>query len=175
MSMREHAAVAAILGRRSIRKYTSQPVEREKIDLLLECACAAPTAAGSRPWHFVVVDDRAKLDALAGAHPYGKMLFRAPLAVVVCGDPDKNEFARVYWEEDCSAAMENILVAARALDLGSVWLGVHHSPEREQALRLILGIPGAVSVLGVAVLGYPDEVKEPHEGIDEGVVHRNGW
>lgn len=96
MSMREHAAVAAILGRRSIRKYTSQPVEREKIDLLLECACAAPTAAGSRPWHFVVVDDRAKLDALAGAHPYGKMLFRAPLAVVVCGDPDKNEFARVY-------------------------------------------------------------------------------
>lgn len=175
MSLREHPAIAAILGRRSIRKYAPRPVEREKIDVLLECACAAPTAAGSRPWHFVVVDDRAKLDVLADAHPYGKMLFRAPLAVVVCGNPGKNENARIYWEEDCSAAMENLLVAAKALGLGSVWLGVHHVPERAQALRVIFSIPQEITVLGIAVLGYAEEAKEPHGGIDEGAVHRNGW
>ena len=131
MTLRENPAVAALLGRRSIRRFESREVEEERISLLLECACAAPSAAGTRPWHFVVVRDRGRLDALAQAHPYGKMLFQAPLAVVVCGDPGKSDLARLYWEEDCSAAMENLLVAAHALGLGGVWLGVQHTPQRE--------------------------------------------
>jgi nitroreductase len=150
-------------------------VEPEKVQILLECACAAPSAANVRPRHFVVVDDRSRLNALADAHPYGKMLHQAPLAVIVCGDPDKAEIGRLYWEEDCSAAMENLLVAAKALGLGSVWLGVRHAPEREAAVRSILRIPEPVAVLGIAVLGYGAEEKEPHEGIDPGCLHENGW
>lgn len=175
MTLRENPAVAALLGRRSIRRFESREVEEERISLLLECACAAPSAAGTRPWHFVVVRDRGRLDALAQAHPYGKMLFQAPLAVVVCGDPEKSDLARLYWEEDCSAAMENLLVAAHALGLGGVWLGVQHTPQREAALRVILSIPETVRVLGVAALGYPGEAKAPHSGWDEGSIHRDGW
>lgn len=99
----EHPAIQAILGRRSIRRFLQNPVEPEKLDCLIECACAAPSAANSRAWHFVVVDNRPTLDAIGEAHPYGKMLYQAPLAIVVCGDPEKNDFARLYWEEDCSA------------------------------------------------------------------------
>lgn len=157
----EDPAIQAILGRRSIRRFLQKPVEAEKIDCLLECACAAPSAANSRPWHFVVIDERAVLDALGEAHPYGKMLYQAPLAVVVCGQPEKSDFARLYWEEDCSAAMENLQIAAHALGLGSVWLGVRHTPEREQAVRHILGIPQGITVLGIAAIGYPDEIKPP--------------
>jgi len=171
----EHPAIQAILGRRSIRRFLQKPVEPEKVDCLLECACAAPSAANTRPWHFVVVDNRPTLDAIGEAHPYGKMLYQAPLAIVVCGDPGKNDFARLYWEEDCSAAMQNLQVAARALELGSVWLGVHPTPEREQAIRHILGIPRDIAVLGVSAIGYPDEVKPPHEGIDPGCLHMNRW
>ena len=172
---REHPAIQALLGRRSIRRFEERLVEEDTVALLLECACAAPSAANNRPWHFVVVDDRGKLDALGSAHPYGKMLFQAPLAVVVCGDPEKSDMSRLYWEEDCSAAMENLLVAAWALGLGSVWLGVRHAAGREEAVRQLLEVPGHVAVLGIAALGYPGEDKDPHAGIDPGVVHQNTW
>lgn len=175
MSFREHPAIQALLGRRSIRRFEGRAVENAVVMLLLECACAAPSAANGRPWHFVVVEDRKKLDTLGSVHPYGKMLLQAPLAVVVCGDPEKSDISRLYWEEDCSAAMENMLVGAQALGLGGVWLGVRHAPEREEAVRQTLGIPGRVAVLGIAVLGYPGEEKEPHEGIDPGAVHRENW
>jgi len=164
----EHPAIRTLLGRRSIRRFEGRPVPEDAVALILECACAAPSAANNRPWHFVVVDDRSKLDALAGVLPYGKALFQAPLAVVVCGDPTKSDMSRAYWEEDCSAAMENILVGAWALGIGSVWLGVHPVPGRSEAVRQILDIPGSVSVLGIAALGYPGEEKEPHAGVDPG-------
>ena len=172
---REHPAIMTLLGRRSIRRFENRPVPEEAVALILECACAAPTAANNRPWHFVVVDDRGKLDALAGVLPYGKALFQAPLAVVVCGDPTKSDMSRAYWEEDCSAAMENIRGGAWALGIGSVWLGIHPVPGRPEAVRQILDIPGSGSVLGIAALGYPGEEKEPHAGVDPGVVHQNRW
>ncbi|MCX7827963.1 MAG: nitroreductase family protein [Thermanaerothrix sp.] len=168
-------AIKAILSRRSIRRFIDREVKEDDINLLLECACAAPSAANSRPWHFVVVTERGVLDRMGEAHPYGKMLFEAPLAIVVCGDPTKSDYAARYWEEDCSAAMENILIAAASLGLGSVWLGVKHSPEREAAMRAILSVPDHVAILGIAAIGWPGEEKEPHRGIDDGVVHRNRW
>ena len=83
--MENHAVLEGIRARRSVRRYADRPVEQEKVDLLLECACAAPSAANRRPWRFVVIRDRENLNALAEVHPYGKMLFQAPLALVVCG------------------------------------------------------------------------------------------
>jgi len=176
MSLHEDRAIQVILGRRSIRKFQKdRKVEPEKLDIILECAQAAPTAGGGRPWHFVVVEDRHMLDALAEAHPYGKMLHEAPLAIVVCGDPKLNDFAKRYWEEDCSAAMQNILLASHALGLGSVWLGVSNSPGRPEAVRKALGIPDDIQVLAIAAIGYPAETKEPHSGYDHSRIHRNRW
>ncbi|MBO8153670.1 nitroreductase family protein [Thermovirga sp.] len=164
-----------ILARRSIRRFHDKPVEEDKVKLIIECAFAAPSAGNSRPAHFIVVDDKKLLSSLAKAHPFGKMLERCPLAIVVCGDPTQSEQASYYWEEDCSAAMENILLAAQALDLGSVWLGVQHAPAVELAVREFLKIPPHIKVLGIAALGYPAENKDPHEGILDGKVHLNQW
>ena len=115
--------INAILARRSIRKYTAEPVSDGKITKLLEAAMAAPSASNRRPWHFVIVTDREKLDELAEGHPYGKMLFEASLCIAMCGDPD---ISSRFWVQDCSAATENLLLASVGLGLGVVWLGSIH-------------------------------------------------
>jgi len=166
--------VNVILSRRSIRKYEDKPVEREKIDRILECACAAPSANNLRPWHFVEVTERKTLDALADAHPYGKMLAQAPLAIVVCCAHEKESASNLWWEQDCAAAMQNILIAATALGLGSVWLGVRRDPLPEK-VREILGIPEHVKVMGISAIGYGAEKKPAYSGIDQAHVHKGGW
>ena len=132
---------------------------------------AAPSANNRQPWHFVVVTDRAKLDTLAARHPHGKMLAQAPLAIAVCGDPEISRF----WEQDCSAAVENILLAATALGLGSVWLGVHPREDRELEVAEVLGVPEKIGVLNLISIGHPAETREPRTQYDESRVHRNGW
>ena len=127
--------IQTIFARRSIRKYTAEPVREEDVRTLLEAAMAAPSSSNRKPWHFVVVDDRETLDALAEVHPYGKMLFEATLCIAVCGDPTITE--RV-WVQDCSAATENLLLAVTALGLGAVWLGVHPREERVAAISEVL-------------------------------------
>ena len=166
--------INAILARRSIRKYENKQVEREKIDRILECACAAPSANNFRPWHFVEITERETLDALADAHPYGKMLAQTTLAIVVCGEKERKN-SNAWWEQDCSAAMQNILVAATALGLGSVWLGVNHNAAISEKVREIAGIPDNIQAMGIAVIGYGAEHKSPHSGIDQDCVHKGRW
>ena len=117
--------IETILRRRSIRKYTDQPVEPEKIDLLLQAGMAAPTAMNCKPWEFVVVTDAEKLAQFRSRLIFGNR--NAPAAIVVCGNPglSSNPAARMFWVQDCSAAAENILIAAVGLGLGTVWIGVH--------------------------------------------------
>ncbi|MBN1977541.1 MAG: nitroreductase family protein [Anaerolineae bacterium] len=160
-----------IFSRRSIRKYTTEPVSKADIQTLLEAAMAAPSASNIKPWHFVVVTERETLDALADAHPHGKMLSQATLCIAVCGDPDLSR----YWEQDCSAATENLLVAAAALNLGAVWLGVHPRDDRIDFTRRILGIPETIAPLNLISIGHPAEEKEPRTQYDEARVHRGGW
>jgi nitroreductase len=163
--------IQTIFSRRSIRKYTDEPVSESEIKTLLEAAMAAPSASNGQPWHFVVVTDRKTLDALAEAHPHGKMLAQATLAVAVCGDPARSG----YWEQDCSAATENLLLAVAALGLGAVWLGVHPMADRVAAVRQALGIPDAVVPLCLLSIGHPAEHKEPRTQYDETRVHRDRW
>jgi nitroreductase len=164
--------MSAILARRSIRKYTAEPVSDEKIIKLLEATMAAPSASNRRPWHFVVVTERGKLDELAEGHPYGKMLFEAPLCIAVCGDPD---ISNRFWVQDCSAATENLLLAAVGLGLGAVWLGVYPSDERVATVRRALGIPEAIIPLNLISIGVPAEEKEPRTQYDEARVHHERW
>lgn len=160
-----------IFSRRSIRAYTDQPVSEADIQSLLEAGMAAPSASNRQPWHFVVVTDRKLLQELANSHPYGKMLAHAAVAIAVCGDPGISD----WWVQDCSAATENILIAAAALGLGSVWLGCHGRPEREQAIRDVLGIPPHIGVLSVLSIGHPAERKEPRTQYNPSRVHRDRW
>jgi nitroreductase len=163
--------IKAIFSRRSIRKYTTEPVSEADIQTLLETAMAAPSASNIKPWHFVVVTERETLNALADAHPHGKMLAQATLCIAVCGDPDLSR----YWEQDCSAATENLLVAVTALGLGAVWLGVHPRDDRKGFTRRILGIPENIVPLNLISIGYSAEEKEPRTQYDEVRVHRGGW
>ncbi len=165
-------ALDVIFARRSIRKFTSQPVGESEITHMLQAGMAAPSANNFQPWHFVVVTERSVLDALATAHPYGKMLFEAPLAIAVCGDPEVSD---AYWIQDCSAATQNILLAATALGIGSVWLGCTPRPQRVKSVLDILCIPEKYPVLSLIALGYPDEQKSPDTKYSQRKVHWNRW
>jgi nitroreductase len=160
-----------IFSRRSIRAYTGEPVSEADITSLLEAGMAAPSASNRKPWHFVTVTDKTVLRALADAHPFGKMLARAAVGIAVCGDPDVSD----WWVQDCTAATENILVAVVGLGLGGVWLGCHGRPEREQAVRDVLGIPASIGVLSLLSIGHPAEDKEARTQFDPARVHRNQW
>lgn len=165
-------ALEAIFTRRSIRAYTSEPVSEEDLKVILEAAMNAPSASNRQPWHFIVVDDRSKLDAIMEVHPYSDMLAQAPLAIVVCGD---TKVSSSYWQQDCSAATENILLAARALGLGTVWLGVYPREDRVKGISRLFQLPAHVKPLAVIAVGHPAEEKGRVDRWQEEKVHRNRW
>jgi nitroreductase len=163
--------IETIFSRRSIRKYTDEPVSDDDIKTMLEAAMAAPSASNSQPWHFVVVMERATLDALAEAHPHGKMLAQATLCIAVCGDPAISD----YWQQDCSAAIENLLLAVAALGLGAVWLSAYPREKRVALARRILSIPENIVPVNLISIGHPAETKEPRTQYNEARVHRGRW
>ncbi len=167
-------AYEAIMTRRSIRAYTAQAVSDELIKELLAAAMSAPSASNRQPWHFVAITERRQLDALTAILPYGQMLKQAPLAIVVCGDRERQPMEG-YWVQDCSAATQNILLAAHAKGLGAVWLGVYPREERIQEISRLLGLPEQVSPLAVLSIGYPAEHKGPADRYDESRIHRDRW
>ena len=160
-----NAAIENIMTRTSIRAFTGQSVSSDTVEMLLRAGMAAPTAVNLQPWHFVAVTDRAKLDEMRQANPHAKMLEQAPLAIVVCGDMNKamEGPGRDFWIQDCSAATENILLAAHALGLGAVWTGGHPIEERVNTLREILQLPENLIPLCAIVIGYPAENPEPKD------------
>jgi nitroreductase len=162
----------AIFARRSIRQYTGKPVSKTQITKLLEAGMAAPSSKDRKPWHFVVIEDRATLDRLAETHPHGKMLSTAAAAIAVCGDTN---ISLDFWIQDCAAATENILVAVAGLGLGAVWLGCHPREERVSAIREVLAIPGNIGILSLISIGHPGESKEPRTQYNEERVHHEKW
>jgi nitroreductase len=164
----------AIMTRRSIRKYKSDPVDEKTVRTLLSAAMSAPSAQNQQCWRFVVVDERKTLNELAVVHPYAKALKEAPLAIVVCGDLDAQKTPD-FWVQDCAAATENILVAAAGLGLGTVWLGCHPRADRVRGIQEVLGIPETVVPLSLIAVGRPNETKAREDRFDAAKVHRNGW
>ncbi len=165
------ARLSIVFARRSIRQYTSEPVTESDIQALLEAAMAAPSARNEKPWHFVVVRDRERLRRLAGVHQHAHMLERAAVGIAVCGVPAQSE----YWVQDTSAATENILLAATALGLGAVWIGVHPKPDREKRVREMLALPEEVTPLCLIAIGHPAEEKPPRTQFDPSRVHEERW
>jgi len=164
----------SIFNRRSIRKYTSQHVTNDHIQLLVRAAMAAPSAGNEQPWEFVVIRDRKLLSAIPKFHPYSLMLYEASVAILICGDPSKEKYAG-FWVQDCSAATENMLLEAIELGLGAVWLGVYPNQERIAGMRKLLNIPESLVPFSLVSLGYPAEQKEPTDRFDAGRIHYDTW
>ena len=155
-----------ILTRSSIREYTAEAVSRTTLDSLCRAAMAAPTAKDQRPWKFFVIDDKAVLQELASALPYAQALKTAPTAIAICGDPTlMNEDHRPteWWVEDCSAATQNILLAAHSLGLGAVWLGVYPVETLVASVSNTLKLPSNLKPLSVVALGHPKGTAQPKD------------
>jgi nitroreductase len=164
----------ALLTRRSVRHFTPQPVEPDQVETMLRAAMHAPSACNQQPWHFIVVTARERLDAIAEVHPFAKMLKQAPLAVIVCADVTL-ETCPGNWAVDCSAATENLLLAAHALGLGGVWVGIHPVEERVSTIRRLMSLPSYVMPLCLAAIGHPAEPLPVVDRYKPERIHSNSW
>ena len=165
-----------LFSRRSIRAYRQQDVADDLVRDLLEAAMAAPAAVAKDPWAFVVVRDRNMLSKIAEGLPNGTMLRNAALGIVVCGDLQRAHDRQLsYLLQDCSAAIENLLLAVSALGLGACWLGVHPREERVKHIRSLLNIPDSVIPVSAIAIGWPAESPEPRTRYREDAVHHETW
>ena len=165
-----------IFNRRSVRKYEKKEIPEGMFTDLFEAAMAAPSAVAKDPWHFILVRDREMLDKIVQILPNGQMLRQAPAAVIVCGDINRANLKEVsYMLQDLSAAVENILLAATALGLGSCWLGMHPRPDRMDGIRTLFSLPeNIIPMCGVA-LGWPAEQPEPRTRYNPERIHFEKW
>ena len=159
------AVINNIMTRTSIRRYTNEPVSQQDVETLLRAGMAAPTAVNAQPWHFVAITDKAKLKELATTNRRGSMIEQAVLAIVVCGNMDKamKGKGQAYWIQDCSAATENILLAAHGLGLGAVWTGLYPMDDRVAAVSQVLHLPQTIIPLCTIVIGHPAESPTPKD------------
>ena len=165
-----------IFSRRSIRQYLDKTVPEEMLNDLLETAMAAPSAVAKDPWHFIVVQNRETLNTIADVLPSAKMLYQATAAFIVCGDINNaNLQAESYLLQDCSAAVENILIAANILELGTCWLGIHPREDRLAGIRQLFELPdNIIPMCGIAI-GWPAEKPEARTRYRKEQVHKEKW
>lgn len=160
-----------LFSRRSIRKFMPDPVENEKLELILKAAMAAPSAMNMQPWEFIVITEKRKQSQIRNALTFAKM--DAPVIICVCGNSknSRNLVFDRFWVQDCSAATENILLAAVGLGLGAVWCGVHPIGLYIKKISKVLELPEHVKPLNAIFIGYPAENKEPRTQFKPERVH----
>ena len=171
--------IELLRARRSVRKYTHQAIEPEKIELLKEAALRSPTSRNKHPWEFVFVDDGEMLGQLALSKPHGAaFLAHAALAIVVCGDGEKSD----VWTEDCSIASILVQMVAQSMGLGSCWIQIRKrmfsgQTTSQEYVRALLKMPSNISVESIVALGYPAEEKEPisHDALDYSKIRINSF
>ena len=141
---------------------------------MLDAAMVAPSAGNAQPWAFVVVDDPALLSRIPDIHPYAAMAAKAPLAFLVCGNLGAEKYPG-FWVQDCSAAVQNLLLAATGLGLGSVWTGIYPLEERIEGFRKMFSLPEQIMPLALIVVGHTGKSAEPKSRYDSDKIHHNGW
>ncbi len=171
----ENPAYKNILTRISIRKFTDEAVTDGQLTALLRAAMAAPTGVNKQPWEFIVVDDKELLSRLADALPYAKMAAKAPLAIIVCGNRARmlEGADDILWEQDCSAAAENILLAANAIGLGGVWTCLFPHDDRIEPVRKILNIDDTLVPFNLIPIGHPVSERTPIDKWHPERIHFN--
>lgn len=167
--------INAIMSRRSIRKFKPHKIGESSIKIILEAAMNAPSAGDGRPWHFVVIDERKKLDLIAEKVDGGNVMFKnAPLAILIFGDEEKQGFPGFY-PQDCSCAAQNIYLAAHDLGLGTVWIALWNVEPRIKGIKEIIEFPDKLVPFAIFPLGYPDENLPSENRYDASKVHHNKW
>ena len=164
----------AIKTRRSIRKFKSQPVDKDKIEILLAAAMSAPSAFNRQPWEFIVVDDRKTLDAIPSFSDHAHMITQAPLAILICADTNiENSIEHCF--EGCSAATQNLLLAIHELNLGAVWTGVYPNKDRIKGFKELFNLPSHIEPIALIVIGHSDESPKQKENYKNEKIHLNTW
>ena len=169
--MAQNPTLETIFARKSVRSYTDQPVAHEDLVLLVKAGMAAPTGMNRQPWEFLIVTDKDIMADLSVKLPYARMMKEARAAIVVCGNPETS----VYWFLDCSAAAQNILLAAESIGLGAVWTAGYPYEERMDLIASAFGVPKPYRPLCVIPIGYPKGEQNPKDKWKEEKVHINKW
>lgn len=174
--VKSEAVIENIMTRTSIRQFTEQPIAKDTLDLIVKAGMAAPSAVNAQPWAFVIITEKEVLDSLNAIKPWFN-LKTATAAVVVCGDMSKamEGTGREYWIQDCSAASENILLAAHAYGIGAVWCGVYPNEDIVAGVSRILELPDNIIPLNVITMGYPAENPEPKDKFKTENIHYQKW
>ncbi len=173
--METNSAYENILTRTSVRTFLDQPVPDDLKQALLRAAMAAPSGVNRQPWEFILIDDPDVLRRLADALPYAKSAAKAPMAIVVCGNPERflDDEDSTLWIQDLSAASENILLAANALGLGGVWTCIYPHEDRIAAASEILGLDGKLVPFNLIPVGYPKTPRKPMDKWAPARIHHN--
>jgi nitroreductase len=162
-----------LFNRRSIRSYTDEPVDDSTIHDILEAAMAAPSAVAKDPAHFYIVRDQTVRDEIADALPNGQMLRSAPVGIVIVGDIDiAHDNSLSYMLQDCSAAIENLLLAVSMLELGACWLGVHPREDRIKRLQEIFNLPENMIPIAAVAIGHPAQSLPPRTRYNQSKIHK---
>lgn len=164
----------AIFTRRSIRKYTGEEITEEQLNIILRAGFAAPSAHNKQPWHFVVFREKKTLENIAQVHPYAKMLPQAGCGIVVCGDSNV-ETRPGFLAEDCSAAIQNMLLAAHGIGLGAVWCGLYPVTRLTKSVTGVMEFPEHIVPIGLVVIGHKNEDKQTIDRFDAEKVHYEKW
>ncbi len=167
-------ALTAIFTRRSIRRFSPRTIDEKTQNILLRAAFAAPAAENARTRHFIVISDRDVLDTLPSLHPSAGPAREAALAVLICCDTSA-EPQTVFWPQDCAAAAQNIMLAARAVGIGSLWCGIHPVEAREQAFLDAFSLPGMIRPSDLIILGYPLQDFFEEDRYDAHHLHADAW
>ncbi|HZK34123.1 MAG TPA: nitroreductase family protein [Bacillota bacterium] len=166
--------IDAILTRRSIRKFTGQPVTDEQLNTILRAGFHAPSAHNRQPWEFVVIKNKDTFKRIAKMHPYAKMLLEAEVCIIVCGDKDRQSKTG-FLIEDCSAAIQNMLLATHGIGLGAVWCGLYPEIRLTRGIKSICMLPVKIVPIGMIVIGHKGEEKKSLDRFDEAKIHLETW
>lgn len=164
-----------IYTRRSIRKYKDIPLEESQILQVIRAGTYAPSAGNEKPWHFIVITKRETLEAITSFHPYTQMLKSAPVAIIACADLTNIKYEGVFWIQDMSAAVQNMLLEATSMNLGSCWCGVYPNPVLVDNLSMLLDLPSNIVPAAIVALGVADEAREIDERFNASLVHYEKW
>jgi len=166
-------AFEMLLTRRSVRKFLNKPIEDEKIHQLLGAGMSAPSARNTQPWHFVVIKDKKQLETISTASPYAPFCKDSAVTIVPC--VDLSLVNEDFWVQDLSAATQNILLAARALDLGGVWIGIYPNKERVENVKKILNLSDNIMAFSLIPLGYTEIEQKKQQRFKSERVHYDQW
>ena len=164
----------AILERRTIRKYSDKAISDETVTEIIRAGMYAPSAGNQQSWEFLIIRDRDKISKIKEFHPYAPMVESAGALILVCGNTNREVFEG-YWVQDCSAAIQNMLLAAHDMGIGSVWLGIHPMADRIDAAKKLFNLPSGIEPLSIISFGYPAEKIPMPERFNSNFIHIDKW